>query len=75
METKIRCTRCGKEKPASDYARKNGNGKILVKSCKACIEQKSARRYALAAQAVGLPNHETPPMPEILKPAYWRKYP
>ena len=46
METKIRCTRCGKEKPASDYARKNGNGKILVKSCKACIEQKSARRYA-----------------------------
>ena len=41
METKIRCTRCGKEKPASDYARKNGNGKILVKSCKACIDKNS----------------------------------
>ena len=50
METQIRCTRCGKEKPASDYARKNGGGKILVKTCKACIEQKSARRYALSVQ-------------------------
>ena len=47
------------------------------KQCRTCTERQSRYYYKRKAEKYLTPSEVNvfPPMPEILKPAYWRKYP
>ena len=69
------CQLCRKKKPESDFdLNKSGNPK---RRCRACAEQQAAYYRKRKAEKYRTPSEVNafPPMPEILKPAYWHKYP
>lgn len=64
----ITCPACKKAKPESDFTlQKNG---FRQKRCQKCTERQSRYYYKRKSEV-----NVFPPMPEILKPAYWHKYP
>lgn len=69
------CQLCRKKKPESDFdLNKSGNPK---RRCRACAEQQAAYYRKRKAEKYLTPSevNKFPPMPEILKPGYWHKYP
>ncbi|WP_107992913.1 hypothetical protein [Neisseria elongata] len=61
--------------PESDFdLNKNGYPKSR---CRICAEKQAAYYYKRKAEKYFTPSevNSFPPIPEILKPAYWHKYP
>lgn len=75
MPQTITCPACKKAKPESDFTlQKNG---LRQKQCQKCAERQKRYYYKCKAEKYLTPNevNKFPPMPEILNPAYWHKYP
>ena len=69
----ITCPACKKAKPESDFAlQKNG---FRQKRCQTCAERQKRYYYKRKAEKYLTPSevNKFPPIPEILKPAYWHK--
>lgn len=74
MPQTITCSACKKAKPESDFTlQKNG---FWQKRCQTCAKRQKRYYYKRKAEKYLTPSevNKFPPMPEILKPAYWHKY-
>ena len=75
MPKTITCPACKKAKPESDFnLQKNG---LRQKRCQTCAERQKRYYYKRKAEKYLTPSEVNafPPIPEILRPAYWHKYP